>query len=153
MCTNKLNYRLVLVAAAVLAFAACKKECKEGQELQGNKCIDTTGVGPWVDPNQARIEQLERDSAIQANAVRAAYGPALTDPYDIQNWYWGAFNADGNPNSRKTLEDSSRRNLVVVDDMRESYGDPLPANDESLSKLYDASKTYVLTVEELRNLR
>ena len=85
MCKNKLNYRLVLVAVAVLAFAACKKECKQGEELQGNRCVDTTTTIPETEVNPCKSieemrEQAESDYNTNAEACLGFVQVCMSHP-------------------------------------------------------------------------
>ena len=83
MCTNKLNYRLLLVAAAVLVFAACKKECKQGEVLQGKRCVDTTTTVIPIDSNLIYHEiyrNLQTDSSNAANKVNQTIDSIKAQP-------------------------------------------------------------------------
>jgi hypothetical protein len=104
------------------------------------------------DPTKAKIEALKAQEKQQAAEVRDAVRPALTQPDDIEEWYWEIFNRLDVPRGTN-LYDSTGIHVRMVDDFRDTYGTPIPSNNETLSNLYNKSKTYIATVDELRQLQ
>jgi hypothetical protein len=123
---------LMIMLAAMPIFTSCDKDEPE-------------------DPIKAKIEALQKKEKEQATAVRAAVEPALTQPEDIQDGYWGVFDNANVPRGTN-LNDSAIHHTEAIDDIRRVYGTPIPFNDETLSALYSKCQTYILTYEELQKL-
>lgn len=102
------------------------------------------------DPIQERIEQLTAMEKVQANEVRAAVQPAVTQPLDISNNYWSSFDGVNVPRGTNLL-DSARVHIRSIGGWFEVY--PNSANKENLTALYNKCKTYMETVEELNKLK
>ena len=125
---------LFFAALCCMTFATCKKDP--------------------VDPNAEllkKIETLVADSTANANAMRAAVQPALTQPDDVSWAYWLKFNGFSQP--KETFIDSANLHIKTIDAWRETRGNPLPNNNETLSALYTKATVYLVTVEDLLKAR
>jgi len=98
-----------------------------------------------------RIKELTALEKEQAKDVRAAVKPALTEPSNLEASYWSIFNLNNIPLATNLL-DSTRLHLSIIDLWYDLYGNPLPSNNETMTKLYDKCKIYIPTAEELYEL-
>ena len=77
---------VLVVCGMAIVVLACKKECKPGQELQDNKCVDTTSVGPVgpIDP-----EPEKEDKILYYEIMNQCGGmPLGTQPLKDSVIYW-----------------------------------------------------------------
>jgi hypothetical protein len=75
---------------------------------------------------------------------------ALYDPKDIHSVFWSTFGVMiFKDDKAKNLLDSAKIYSLVVDNLRENYGNPLPSNDESVTTLDNISKAFVGKCDEL----
>jgi len=105
---------------------------------------------PEVDPNaeiNARIAALVTDSTNNANAMKAAVQPALTEPENVSDLYWRKFDGLGLP--KGNLPDSANLHLKTIDALRGIYGNPTPFNAPNLAILYTNAGAYLVTVDAL----
>jgi hypothetical protein len=131
---KKLGSIAMLGAASLLALNSCGKDDEP------------------EDPTKAKIEALKAQEKQQAAEVRAAVEPATTQPDNIENWYWGVFDYNNLPRGIN-LYDSTKVHIKVIDAAFEVFKTTTPHNVETLSSLYNKSKTYIATVDELRQLQ
>ncbi|MCL2748898.1 MAG: hypothetical protein FWE50_02365 [Alphaproteobacteria bacterium] len=95
----------------------------------------------------AKIEDLKGAQAKETsvgNNVRAAIEPALTNPDNVGPLFWNNFNHFNNQANTvpKNLQDSTKTFVLVIDDFRKQFGNPLPSNNKTLSNLYDLCIEY-----------
>jgi hypothetical protein len=136
---KKLGSIAMLSTASLLALNSCSKDEPE-------------------DPTKAKIEALKAQEKQQAAEVRAAVEPAKTQPINIEKGFNSEFRGESNRrlgsiDGAKNLPDSAQMFIYVIDGFRASPSDPLPFNNETLTALYNKSKTYLATVEELNQLQ
>jgi hypothetical protein len=136
---KKWGFMAMLGAASLLALNSCGKDEPE-------------------DPTKAKIEALKAQEKQQAAEVRAAVHPAKYDPDKIQSLFDSEFRGESNRrlgsiDGAKNLPDSAQMFIYVIDGFRASFGDPLPNNNATLTALYEKSKTYIATIEELNQLQ
>jgi hypothetical protein len=130
---------LTLMIAAAVVFAGCSKD-------------------ESIDPKQQKIEELMAQEKQQAAEVRAAVHPAKYNPINIENFFNSEFaHASyihfGSIDGAQNLSDSAQMFVYAINGIRTSMGDPIPANNETLTALYNKSETYLKTVEELNQLQ
>ena len=161
VCPYKAKMWIVTAAAAAVPFLIC---CKKEDPIdpyaeQKKECAVKAGDYYWDDgqkicisPTAERIKELTPLEKKLAGEVRAAVKPALTQPEDLQEWYWDMFNYLNVPKATNLL-DSVNLYIVTIDNMYNSYGKPLPTkNDANFAKLYEKCKTYVPIATELKDL-
>jgi hypothetical protein len=108
------------------------------------------------DPVQERIKELTALEKVQANEVRAAVQPAKTVESDITSYFNMKFNNEVNLKrdgvQPTNLRDSSDVFVGLVEAARIENGNPLPHNETTMTNLYNKSKTYIVTFDELKQL-
>jgi hypothetical protein len=137
---KKLGSIAMLGAASLLALNSCGKDDEP------------------EDPTKAKIEALKAQEKQQAAEVRAAVYPAKTQPINIELFFNSEFQGlsnihFGSIDGAKNLPDSAQMFIYEIDQFRRSFGDPISINNETLTALYNKSKTYLATIEELRQLQ
>jgi hypothetical protein len=133
---KKLGSIAMLSTASLLALNSCGKDDEP------------------EDPTKAKIEALKAQEKQQAAEVRAAVHPAKYNPDNIESLFNSEFRGlsnihFGSIDGAKNLPDSAQIFIYEIDQFRRSFGDPTPSNNETLTSLYNKSKTYLTTIEEL----
>ena len=106
------------------------------------------------DDEESRIDELKKLEVQQAKEVREAVVPAKTIESNIESYFNMLFGVRERQNgSARNLKDSADIFVFVVEQARREAGDPLPKNNTTMTNLYDKSKTYIATIEELNQLQ
>ena len=162
----KVKLGACIVATIAIPFLnACKKDPQvDPYEEQKNECAAKGGDNYWDDaqklcisPIEDQIKELQAQEKKLADEVRGAFEPAKTVPTDITSFFNGKFISnelsifDGG--EAKNIADSSAVAKSTVGNLRIEFGEPLPANDETLSALYTKANSYLEVLAKLEELQ
>ena len=155
MFKNNVNYKNLfktLGLGGALLFASCNKTENECNDPYDPSCSN-------YNPKLAQIDALRTDSTRLAGEVRAAVGPAKTEPTDITNHFNSTFVSAareifdvptvGNlPDSALVL----KRTIELHRDFCDRNGFEI-VNNITTTNLYNKSTDYILIIADLQNLR
>ena len=155
----KLKMAFLTVAGVAVPFlSSCKKEKVDPYAEQKDACAALAGEHYWDDtknicisPIAEKIKELTAQEKKLAGEVRGAVLPALTQPDDVQEWYWGVFEHWNVPRGTNLL-DSVNVHIAAIDNIYDAYGNPVPFNNETIAKLYEKCNAYIPVATELNSL-